>query len=296
MALSAAAAARAARLDIWTGPVDPQPVTGGITNTNFLVEDGGKRRFVRVGEDIPVHGVMRFNELAASRAAAELGISPPVIHAEPGVLVLDFIEGRTLGEEDIRDPATLRRIVPLLRRCHHDMARTVSAPALVFWVFHICRHYARVLSDGGSSHLERLQGLMERCDVLEAAVGPIEMGFGHNDLLPANFIDDGERLWLIDWDYAGFNSPFFDLGGLSSNSQFDADQDEELLGLYFDRTPDADLRRSLAAMKTASLLRETLWSMVSELRSEVDFDFAAYTEDNLARLDRAWETFRATGA
>ncbi|WP_018698465.1 choline/ethanolamine kinase family protein [Amorphus coralli] len=296
MAFSATAAARAARLDIWTGPVDPQPVTGGITNTNFLVEDGGRRCFVRVGEDIPVHGVMRFNELAASRAAAELGISPPVLHAEPGVLVLDFVEGRTLAEADIRDPAMLRRIVPLLKRCHRDMARTVAAPALVFWVFHICRHYARVLSDGGSHHLERLHELMERCDVLEAAVGEIEMGFGHNDLLPANFIDDGERLWLIDWDYAGFNSPFFDLGGLSSNSQFDADRDDELLGLYFDRAPDTDLRRQLAAMKTASLLRETLWSMVSELNSSVDFDFAAYTDDNLARLERAWDAFRvATG-
>jgi len=296
MAFSATAAARAARLDIWTGPVDPQPVTGGITNTNFLVEDGGRRCFVRVGEDIPVHGVMRFNELAASRAAAELGISPPVLHAEPGVLVLDFVEGRTLAEADIRAPAMLRRIVPLLKRCHRDMARTVAAPALVFWVFHICRHYARVLSDGGSHHLERLHELMERCDVLEAAVGEIEMGFGHNDLLPANFIDDGERLWLIDWDYAGFNSPFFDLGGLSSNSQFDADRDDELLGLYFDRAPDTDLRRQLAAMKTASLLRETLWSMVSELNSSVDFDFAAYTDDNLARLERAWDAFRiATG-
>lgn len=291
MALSATAAARAARLDIWTGPVDPQPVTGGITNTNFLVEDGGRRYFVRVGEDIPVHGVMRFNELAASRAAAELGISPPVVHAEPGVLVLDFIDGRTLGEADIRDPAMLRRIVPLLRRCHRDMARTVSAPALVFWVFHICRHYARTLTDGGSRHAALVPRLMARADALEAAVGPIEMGFGHNDLLPANFIDDGARLWLIDWDYAGFNSPLFDLGGLSSNSQFDEAQDDNLLALYFEAAPDADLRRRFAAMKTASLLRETLWSMVSELRSEVDFDFGAYTADNLDRLENAWSAF-----
>jgi len=296
MADAATAAARAARLDIWTGPVDPRPVTGGITNTNFLVEDAGRRCFVRVGADIPVHGVMRFNELAASRAAAELGISPPVVHAEPGVLVLEFIEGRTLGEADIRDPDMLRRIVPLLRRCHRDMARHVAAPALAFWVFHICRHYARVLTDGGSRHTPLLPALMARGDALEAAVGAIEMGFGHNDLLPANFIDDGARLWLIDWDYAGFNSPLFDLGGLSSNSQFDAERDDELLGLYFDRAPDDALRRRLAAMKTASLLRETLWSMVSELRSEVDFDFGAYTADNLDRLERAWSAFAAPAA
>lgn len=293
MADAESAAARAARLDIWTRPVEPQPVTGGITNTNFLVEDGGRRFFVRVGEDIPIHGVMRFNELAASRAAAEVGISPPVVHAEPGVLVLAFIEGRTLGEEDIRDPAMLPRIVELLRRCHHGMARQVSAPALVFWVFHICRHYARVLEAGGSRHLERLSDLRARADALEAMIGPIDLVYGHNDLLPANFIDDGDRLWLIDWDYAGFNSPLFDLGGLSSNSQFTADESDRMLHLYFGRSPDDGLRRQLGAMKVASLLRETMWSMVSELHSGVEFDFAAYTAENLARLEQAWAELRS---
>ncbi|MEW5421955.1 phosphotransferase [Amorphus sp. 3PC139-8] len=293
MADAESAAARAARLDIWTRPVEPQPVTGGITNTNFLVEDGGRRFFVRVGEDIPIHGVMRFNELAASRAAAELGISPPVVHAEPGVLVLEFIEGRTLGEDDVRAPDMLPRIVDLLRRCHHGMARQISAPALVFWVFHICRHYARVLEAGGSRHLERLSDLRARADALEAMIGPIDLVYGHNDLLPANFLDDGDRLWLIDWDYAGFNSPLFDLGGLSSNSQFSADESDRMLQLYFGRSPDDGLRRQLGAMKVASLLRETMWSMVSELHSGVEFDFAAYTAENLSRLEQAWAELRS---
>lgn len=286
------ARSRAAKLSIWSGDVDPEPVTGGITNTNFRVEDRGRRYFVRVGEDIPVHGVMRFNELAASRAAAGLGISPPVVHAEPGVLVLDFVDGRTLGEDDVRDPEMLRRIVPLLRRCHEGMARHVSAPALMFWVFHICRHYAGVLEAGGSLHLERLPELMARADTLEGMIGPIDLVFGHNDLLPANFIDDGDRLWLIDWDYAGFNSPLFDLGGLSSNSQFSAEESDEMLRLYYGREPDDALRIPLEAMKVASLLRETMWSMVSELHSGVDFDFAAYTAENLSRLEAAWSGLR----
>ncbi|MDQ0313777.1 choline/ethanolamine kinase family protein [Amorphus orientalis] len=289
---AASAARRAATLDIWTGPVEPRPVTGGITNTNFLVEDGGRRCFVRVGDDIPVHGVMRFNELAASRAAAEIGVSPPVVHAEPGILVLDFIEGQTLEEADLRDPEMLQRVVPLLRRCHEGMARHMSAPALMFWVFHICRHYARLLEDGKSRHRRILPDLMARTDALEATIGPIDLVFGHNDLLPANFIDDGERLWLIDWDYAGFNSPLFDLGGLSSNSQFSQEQSDEMLRLYYDREPDDALRGKLAAMKVASLLRETMWSMVSEIYSEVDFDFGAYTAENMTRLEEAWTALR----
>lgn len=282
---------RAASLDIWSGPADPQPVSGGITNTNFMVRDGGRPYFVRVGEDIPLHGVMRFNELAASRAAAELGISPLVVHAEPGVLVLEFIEGRTLGEEDLRDPATLERAVRLLRRCHTDIARRVSAPALMFWVFHIVRHYAQVLEAAQSRHLPRLPELMAAADRLEGEIGEIQLVFGHNDLLASNFIDDGERLWLIDWDYAGFNSPLFDLGGLSSNNQFEPAEDAALLELYFGRPASEDLMSSLRAMKAASLLRETMWSMVSEVRSAVDFDFAAYTAENMQRFEAAWDRF-----
>ncbi|SES37346.1 Thiamine kinase [Tranquillimonas rosea] len=279
---------RAGSLEFWSGPVDPQPVSGGITNTNFMVRDSGRPFFVRIGEDIPTHGVMRFNELAASRAAAELGISPPVVHAEPGVLVLDFIEGRTLGEEDIRDPAMLERVVGLVRECHTGMARNVTAPALMFWVFHIVRHYARLLQEAESPHAGRLPDLMARADRLESAVGPVELIFGHNDLLPANFIDDGSRLWLIDWDYAGFNSALFDLGGLSSNSQLEVDEDDAMLEAYYGRTPDDRTREGLRAMKAASLLRETMWSMVSEVHSQVDFDFASYTDENLQRFEAAW--------
>ncbi|SMF36004.1 Thiamine kinase [Tistlia consotensis] len=284
-------AARVAGLSLWSGPVEPRPITGGITNTNFLVEDGAERFFVRVGADIPVHGVMRFNELAAARAAEAAGISPAVVHAEPGVLVIRFVEGRSLTEADLREPAMLERAVPLVRRCHREITRYLRGPVLMFWVFHILRSYAGVLRDAASPRVPLLADLLERAERLERAVGPIEVVFGHNDLLPANFLDDGERLWLIDWDYAGFNSPFFDLGGLSSNSQLAPEAEELLLGLYFGRAPTGDDRRALAAMKAASLLRESLWSMVSEIHSGIDFDFDAYTAENLARFERAWAAF-----
>jgi thiamine kinase-like enzyme len=115
--------------------------------------------------------------------------------------------------------------------------------------------------------------------------------FGHNDLLAANFIDDGQRLWLVDWEYAGFNSPLFDLGGLVSNSELSPKQEEQILSLYFDAPVDDQLRLRAAAMKTASLLRETMWSMVSEIYSTVDFDYAAYTAENLKRFEAAYAEF-----
>ncbi len=282
---------KAAALPIWRGPVTPEPLGGGITNVNFLIRDGGRSYVARIGDDIPVHQVMRFNELAASRAAAAAGISPAVVYHEPGALVIEYIEGRTLTEEDVRNPAMLERILPLIRRCHREVSKHLRGPVLMFWVFHVIRDYAWTLREGNSRHLPHLPDLLAAAEVLEQAIGAINVVFSHNDLLAGNFIDDGARLWLIDWDYAGFNSPLFDLGGLASNNALSREQEEDLLEVYFGHTPDDALRLRYQAMKCASLLRETMWSMVSEIHSRIDFDYAAYTAGNLARFRAAYDDF-----
>ena len=286
------AMARARALTCWSGPVDPETVKGGITNANFRVTDRGRRYFVRIGDDIPVHGVMRFNEQAASRAAASCGLSPNVVHAEPGALVFDFVDGKTLSAEDVRQPAMLQRILPLIRKCHHEMPRHVAGPALIFWVFHVLRDYGHSLEAGNSRHLKSLPRLLNVAADLEKAVGPVEIVYGHNDLLPTNFIDGGDRLWLIDWDYAGFNSPLFDLANLCSNNEVAEAEERAVLAAYYERAIDKDLWRRYHAMKCASLLRETLWSMISEIHSTLDFDYQAYTAENLARFERALGDFK----
>ena len=281
---------RILQLPCWWGKVDPVPLLGGITNKNYLVADRRQKFVVRLGEDIPVHGVMRFNELSASRAAFEAGISPEVIYAEPGALVLRYIEGRALTPELVRNPTLLAAALDLIKRCHEHVPHHLRGPALMFWVFHIIRGYAIELHARASRHAGLLGELLERAGRLENELGPVSIVFGHNDLLPANFIDDGERLWLIDWDYAGFNSPLFDLGGLVSNNELDAAQTRFVIERYFGKA-DAELERRLAAMKCASLLREAMWSMVSEIYSRIAFDYAAYTRDYLGRFNRAYEEF-----
>lgn len=283
------ARARIRALDFWSGRVDPQPLGGGITNSNFVVADGGRRYVVRLGADIPLHNVMRFNECAATRAAQLAGVSPALRHAEPGLIVIDFIEGRTFTDADVR--AELPRVVDLVRRTHHGVGRHLRGPALGFWTFHVLRNYLAALTERRhrlADGLPRLADLVER---LEAMFGPTEVVFGHNDLLPANFLDDGERLWLIDWDYGGFNTPLFDLGNLASNNQFDPAQRDTMLELYYGRRPDDALRLRLQAMVVASLLRESLWSMISETDSAIDFDYVAYTATNLARFEEALDAF-----
>jgi thiamine kinase-like enzyme len=283
---------RAAALPIWSGPVEPEPLGGGITNTNFLVEDSGRRCVVRIGGDIPVHQISRSAELAASRAAHAAGVSPAVLHAEPGVLVLDYVEARTFAPSDVRDPGNLDRLVELVRRCHREIPRHFRGPAPIFWVFQVLRDYSHTLREGGSRHWPRVPALLAEAEALERAVLPVEIVFGHNDLLAANILDDGRRLWLVDWDYAGFNSPLFDLGGLASNSELPDGLRDEMLALYFGKPVDDALRRRSAAMTAASLLRETMWSMVSEIHSTLAFDYAAYTAENLARYEAAMRVVR----
>ena len=292
--MSQDALAKAAGLACWSGPVTPEPLTGGITNVNFMVGDGGQRYFVRIGEDIPIHGVLRFNELAAARAAELAGVSPALIYSEPGVMVTRFIDGRTYEAADLRVADRLGDIVALIKLVHHVMPKHLRGPVLMFWVFHVIRDYAATLRDDMSPRVPGLNDLLARAEALERAVGAIDLVFGHHDLLAGNFIDDGERIWLVDWDYAGFGTPLFDLANLAANNDYPPEMERELLGRYFGGPPDQGLLRSYAAIKCASALRETMWSMVSEVHSKIDFDYVAYTDENLARFERTYADFAAS--
>ena len=266
----------------------PEPLGGGITNVNFTVDDAGERYVVRIGEDIPVHGVYRVNELAAARAAHAAGISPEIVHAEPGVLVMRWVDGRTLEPADVREPANLGRIVDTVRRCHRDIPACFRGATPMFWVFQVVRDYARTLREDGSRMAGRLDDLLARAAHLESMVGPVEIVFGHNDLHAANFIDDGDRIWLIDWEYAGFNSPLYDLGGLAANNELDVAGDRWLTERYFGTSACELQLGRYTAMKCAAALRDAMWGMVSELHSGIDHDYAAFTEVNLERFERAW--------
>jgi thiamine kinase-like enzyme len=282
-------------LAFWGGPVSAEALSGGLTNANFLVRRGHERFVVRIGDDIPRHQVMRFNERAASLAAHAAGLSPQVLHHEPGALVVAFIEGRTLTPDLVRHEARMPRIVELVRACHTKMIEHLRGPLLTFWPFHILRDYAATLREGGSRWTQALPRLAEIALRLEHLISPIDLAFCHNDLLAGNLIDDGERLWLIDWDYAGFNSPLFDLANLASNNGFEEAQERRLLELYFGRPADAELWKRFQAMRAVSLLREAMWGMVSELHSTLDIDYVAYAAEHLAKFEAALARLDAKG-
>ncbi len=279
-------------LPCWTGPVGWEPLKGGLSNESFLVDHGGQKFVVRLGRDYPFHHVFRDREVMVSRAACDAGFAPELVYSAPGVMVSRFIDGSTFDEAAVRE--NIGRIAELVARFHNEMPKHVSGPGFMFWVFHVIRDYARTLEQGGSRMTDRLAGYLELADELEDVQVPMPIVFGHHDLLPANFIDDGSRLWLIDFEYAGFSTPMFDLAGATSNAGFNNSQSEEFLTAYFGGPPDEAVRRSHAAMQCASLLREAMWSMVSEIHLDAPgVDYVAYTQENLSRLELALESYRS---
>ncbi len=276
----------------WNGLATWKPLKGGLSNESFVVTDAGSRYVARFGRDFPFHHVFRDREIMAARAAHAAGFAPEIVYAEAGVMVSRFIEAKTYTAADVR--ADIARIAETARRFHTIMLRHVSGPGFMFWVFHVIRDYARTLEEGGSRLIHRLPEFLGLADELEAVQTPLPVVYGHNDLLPANFLDDGSRLWIIDFEYAGFSTAMFDLAGIASNAEFDNDQSEELLHVYFGKRPDEAIRKSHAAMQCASLLREAMWSLASELYLDAPgVDYVAYTSQNLDRLAVALDRYRS---
>ena len=274
-------------IPIWKSNISINTLDGGMTNQNFLIEENNKKYVVRLGNDIPEHLVSRSNELIVSKAASAAGISPAVIYHDEGLLILEYIESKTLSTEDIKK--NIKKIIPILKKIHYEIPKNLYGQSLIFWVFHVINNYAKFLKDKESRHTKILKNLLLQSNVLEKISSPYEIVFGHNDLLPANFLDDGTRLWVIDWEYAGFNSPLFDLGGLASNNNFSLNEEIFLIENYFEQKINDELLLKYNALKCSSLLRETMWSMVSEITSKINFDYKNYTEENLLKFDQSYK-------
>lgn len=285
------AAEKVRSLPCWKGPVRLVPLSGGVSNASFTVEDTTGKFVARVGADYPFHQVSRAREAIASRAAFEEGLSPEVVHAGGGVMVLRYLEAQTYGEADVR--ANAARCVDIVKRCHRGMGRRITGQGAIFWVFQIIRDYGETLRTGH----HRLQGgiasWLETAGRMERAQIPLPIVFGHHDLLPTNFLDDGQRIWLIDWEYGAFGTAMFDLANIAANNTFEAADEQQMLERYFERKPDEALQRAFQAMKVASALREAMWGMVSELHLNAPgVDYVAYAAEYLDRFDKVHAAYR----
>jgi thiamine kinase-like enzyme len=278
-------------LPIWAGDLAIAPLKGGISNESWIVTDKTGPHVVRFGEDYPFHHVDRAHEAMVARAAHAAGFAPQVIATAPGMMVTEFLNAQTGSADSIRKDIASH--VAMVKSFHETMPRHVLGAARLFWVFHVLRDYARTLEAKSSRHVAGLHAWLTIAEELEAAQVPMPLIYGHNDLLPGNFLYSGGRIWLIDFEYAGYSTAMFDLAGLSSNAGFDRHQSLEMLGLYFGSTPDGGLIRALEAMQCASLLREAMWSMISEVfLNAPGVDYVAYTASQLEAFSQRLDEYQ----
>lgn len=274
---------RIAELPIWAGPIRIEPLSGGITNENFLVTAGGRRFAARVGTDEPALGIWRWNEANCTLLAAELGVAPEVVWCEDGVLVSTFVEGTVLAPENAAEPARLRRVARTLRAIHGAGPR-VRGHMLWFSVFQVVRTY---VDDARRRDLAlpcEPEALLAEVRELERELEAPRPAFCHGDMMPGNVLDDGERAWIIDWEYAGIGDPRFDLAGFCSNCGLDEEAERILLETYHGVEPDAPRWRAHRVLRAMAALRESLWAVIKGAgEAVVDFDYDAYRDAGFAR-------------
>ena len=282
------------RLPFWRGPVTTEPLAGGLTNVNFKVCDAQGTFAARAGEDDPRLGIDRRSELLCARLAARLGLAPAVVFAEPPWMVTTFVAGQTLDAAALQDHARLRRVASLLRTLH-DAHREVSGHLPWFSPFLVARTYLDMAVAHDYAMPFAAAAVRRAVDDLEARLAPFRPALCHNDLMPGNLIEAEDRLWLIDWEYAGIGHPLFDVAGLASNAGLDAAATTALLDAYLDGSglDPAQARVQLQILLPMAALRECLWAVVQGAGATIDFDYAAYRDDNFARFQRALTSLRA---
>jgi thiamine kinase-like enzyme len=264
------------------------PLSGGITNHNFKVDVNGETFVLRMGgNQTGLLGIDRQVEHQASLRAAEVGLGPEVAGflEEEGWLVTRFIEGRPVPPEEMRRPQSIRRVAAALRNFHDAEPIPGRFDAHV-----VVEEYRREAETHGVTIPDAYASAHAMSERIRRVRGPQLSVPCHNDLLNANFLDDG-AIRIVDWEYAGMGDRFFDLANLSVNHEFGAAEDEVLLDAYFD---DASQERlaSLAMMKFMSDFREAMWGVLQSGISELDFDFHGYASKHFDRLAAHARTLR----
>jgi thiamine kinase-like enzyme len=260
-------------------------LSGGITNRNYLVTVAGRaeRYVIRLaGNDTHLLGISREVEHAATIAAAGVGVGPEVVEfiRPEGYLVTRFIVGSPVTEAEAREPATIVRVADSLRRIHQGP----PIPGL-FIPLRIVEAYRALAAARGVRIpvVYELASAVGRRIELACLADPVELRPCHNDLLNANFIDDGTRIRIVDWEYAGMGDPFFDLANFSVNHGLGPDEDAALLGAYAGTVSVPRLAR-LSVMRLVSDFREAMWGVLQQGISTLDVDFVAYAGEHFDRM------------
>jgi len=262
--------------------VSIQPLSGGLTNSNFKVEVDGIPYFVRVpGASTDLLAINRDNEVHNSKAAFVAGVGPKVLHYLPeyNVMVLEFLHGKTMSKDSLNEPGMPTRMAETIKKLN-DGPRFL----LDFNIFRLTEYYLGLCRDRA---IKTPDGYLDRLSTIQRieramSVKPLQTVPCNNDLLAENYIDDGKKLWLIDYEYSGNNDPTFELGNTCQEMQFNDEQIAEVCGAYFSEAEP----NMIARMKLNMIMSDVgwgLWAAIQAKISTIDFDFWGWAIERWGR-------------
>ena len=264
---------------------EPRALEGGITNRNYLVTLGGNRYVIRVpGKDTSLLGIDRSAERKANENAAAIGVAPRVVAQldDPPCLVTEFVECREMTAEDLRVPETMSTVIGELRKVHDSGTELPTS----FDSFRVVEDYRETAASRGGEIPTAYEEAHEQAGRIESALSgpehdPVPC---HNDLLAGNFLRGAERIWIVDWEYAGMGDRYFDLANFAINNELEVSQHPELLADYFAEEATARRLATLRLMQFMSDFREAMWGVVQTVASDLDFDFEDYAATHFERM------------
>jgi thiamine kinase-like enzyme len=271
------------KIEDWKGRhVSIQALSGGLTNANFKVLVDGVPFFVRVpGESTDLLAIDRKNEYHNTRAAAEAGVGPKVLYHLPeyNVMVLEFLNGKTMSKESLNAPGMPARMAQSIKKLH-------AGPRFLldFNMFRLTEYYLSICADRKIRLPDGYPDRMSSVSQIEKALlaDPLPTVPCNNDLLAENYIDDGSTLWLIDYEYSGNNDPCFELGNTCQEMQFNEDQISEVCSEYFGIVSANRISR----MKLNMIMSDVgwgLWAAIQADMSKIKYDFWGWATERWAR-------------
>jgi thiamine kinase-like enzyme len=271
------------KIENWEGRnITIQALSGGLTNTNFKVVVDGTPFFVRIpGESTELLAIDRNNEYHNTKAAAEAGVGPKVLYHLPeyNVMVLEFLNGKTMSKESLNAPGMPTRMAQSIKRLHAGPRFLLN-----FNMFRLTDYYLAICRDRRIRLPDGYQERMSTVSQIEKALlaDPLPTVPCNNDLLAENYIDDGKSLWLIDYEYSGNNDPCFELGNTCQEMQFNDEQICEVCSAYF----GIPTLNKISRMKLNMIMSDVgwgLWAAIQADMSKIKFDFWGWAMERWTR-------------
>ena len=279
-------------LDIFEGNIDLKYFEGFMSNNSYLARDDGNNKYVvKIGGNREHYGVVMLHEVEASKAGYRAGISPKVIYTDDSILIFQYIDSNELTIEGIREKETLKRIVALIKIVQKEVVNYLESPNLSIGLFQTIKNKITILKERNSPYTDKFKYFVKDCEIFERKYESHEIVFAHNDFYFKNILDDGKKLWLIDWEFSGFNHCLLDLANLSRQNELSEEDDDFILEEYLGNTVTDLSKYKFQELKLASLLKGVLWGMISQIFSKKVFDYVSYTNKMLKRYEKQFDYY-----